>query len=100
MVNLAVMPTPTATLIAPYTRPPPKHTLSLITSVLGATSNWLVLRFLCDALGQGERYDDEDLGSSSGQGGRQRSVVLVSFMRGWDFWKTEARRIVSKSSSL
>ncbi|KAL1959628.1 hypothetical protein VTO42DRAFT_1663 [Malbranchea cinnamomea] len=91
------MPTPTAPILAPYTSPPPAQTLTLITSVLSATSNWLILRFLCDALSQVEAQTEEGLsglgGRRGGVGRRKRRVVLVSFLRGWEFWRIEARRI-------
>ncbi|OJD12727.1 hypothetical protein AJ78_06726 [Emergomyces pasteurianus Ep9510] len=95
------MPTPTAPLLAPYTASPlPAQSLTLITSVLGATSNWLVLRILCDALAPDSNGGLEELGIDRGVGGRgvksakgPMGVVFVSFLRQWDFWRTEARRL-------
>ncbi|PGH12160.1 hypothetical protein AJ79_04454 [Helicocarpus griseus UAMH5409] len=85
------MPPPTAPILAPYTASPfPAHSLTLITSVLGATSNWLVLRILCDALSSGSGVGDE----FGGVGGvRGRRVVFMSFLRGWEFWRGEGRRV-------
>ncbi|KAM5452437.1 hypothetical protein MaudCBS49596_003255 [Microsporum audouinii] len=97
------MSTPTAPLLAPYTAPPLHQSLHLITSVLGSTSNWLVLRCLCDTLqvsslrrgnidglerGVGFEGDDTERRASA-----NRKVVLVSFLRGWEFWRAEARRV-------
>ncbi|KKZ64995.1 hypothetical protein EMCG_09102 [[Emmonsia] crescens] len=95
------MPTPTAPLLAHYTASPlPAQSLTLITSVLGATSNWLVLRILCDALSPGSGSGGEELGFGAGVGGGgvrgvkgRMGVVFVSFLRPWEFWRVEARRL-------
>ncbi|EFR02514.1 hypothetical protein MGYG_05509 [Nannizzia gypsea CBS 118893] len=95
------MSSSTAPLLAPYTTPPPYQALQLITSVLGSTSNWLVLRCLCDALQipslrRGNIDGLEDTADFEGDDSTKRSkklkVVLVSFLRGWEFWRAEARR--------
>lgn len=93
------MPTPTAPLLSPYTAPSSSQkSLTLVTSVLGATSNWLILRFLCDALALPA---NSGLGDGSLEGRRnirtnsKAKVVLVSFLRSWEFWKGEAKRLVS-----
>ncbi|EAS35042.3 elongator complex protein 6 [Coccidioides immitis RS] len=101
------MPTATAPLLAPYTSPPPARSLSLITSLLGTTSNWLVLRILCDALYssssssvRGRWQEDVEIGigiegegvTIGGRKGTMR-VILISFLRGWEFWRTEAKRL-------
>ncbi|EQL30656.1 hypothetical protein RJZ56_005653 [Blastomyces dermatitidis] len=87
------MSIPTAPLLAPYTASPlPAQSLTLITSVLGATSNWLVLRILCDALSSGSGRGGEELEFNAGRRGIRR-VVLVSFLRGMEFWRAEARRL-------
>ncbi|ODH48664.1 hypothetical protein GX48_05204 [Paracoccidioides brasiliensis] len=91
------MSPPTAPLLAPYTASPfPAQSLTLITSVLGATSNWLVLRILDDALlNPGNGVCEDEPGFDTGRGARRgkRRVVLVSFIRGWEFWRAEARRL-------
>ncbi|KAL4821041.1 hypothetical protein BDW67DRAFT_76717 [Aspergillus spinulosporus] len=74
-------------LLTPYVSYPPRSSLTTVSSVLGATGNWLVLRFLSAALtdaGSGFRGLEED---------RKRKVVLVSFLRGWEFWRSEAKRL-------
>ncbi|EEH07539.1 conserved hypothetical protein [Histoplasma capsulatum G186AR] len=89
------MPTPTAPLLAPYTASPlPAQSLTLITSVLGATSNWLVLRILCDALSSGSGRGGEEM-EFGGPGARRRvrGVVFVSFLRAVKFWRGEARKM-------
>ena len=51
--------------------------LILLTSVLGASTNWLLLRYLVSA-------------NSAGV-----NVVLVSFLRDYAFWREGAKRLVS-----
>ncbi|PVH73353.1 hypothetical protein DL98DRAFT_469422 [Cadophora sp. DSE1049] len=73
-------------LLEPYLALPPEASLVLLTSVLGASSNWLVLRFLHSALIGSEvslEVASED----------EPKVLLVSFMRDWAFWKENARRL-------
>ncbi|KLJ10991.1 hypothetical protein EMPG_13716 [Blastomyces silverae] len=87
------MSIPTAPLLAPHTASPlPAQSLTLVTSVLGATSNWLVLRILCDALSSSSGRGGEELEFNAGRGG-VRGVVFVSFLRGLEFWRAEARRL-------
>ncbi|TVY30346.1 Elongator complex protein [Lachnellula hyalina] len=66
-------------LLEPYLALPPEASLILLTSVLGASTNWLVLRFLHSALAS---PGDEDT-----------KVVFVSFMRDLAFWKEGAKRL-------
>ena len=87
-------------LLQPYTRLPTKDSLILLTSVLGASTNWLVIRFLCGALSSAHatkdggdgvgRLSDEFSGAREGEG--ESAVVLVSWMRDWEFWRTEGRK--------
>ena len=74
-------------LLEPYLALPPEASLILLTSVLGASSNWLVLRFLQNALlspnGATEISSRDDT-----------KVLLVSFMRDFAFWKENGRRLV------
>ena len=71
-------------LLEPYISLPPEASLILLTNVLGATTNWLVLRYLHAALAP-EACDDS---------GNETRVVLVSFLRDLAFWKDGARRLV------
>ncbi|KAL2831184.1 hypothetical protein BDW59DRAFT_158129 [Aspergillus cavernicola] len=79
-------------LLTPYVTSPPQASLTILSSVLGATSNWLVLRFLYAAL-----YASPASGVGHGvlgvEAGKKRKVVLVSFLRGWEFWRSEAKRL-------
>src|SRR6266536_2515722 len=70
-------------LLEPYLALPPEASLILLTSVLGASSNWLILRFLHSAL--------NGSGAAPGDGTK---VLLVSFMRDLAFWKENGRRLV------
>ncbi|KAF1982832.1 hypothetical protein K402DRAFT_457022 [Aulographum hederae CBS 113979] len=97
-------------LLEPYVYPP-KDSLYLLTGVLNATTNWLVLRYLCAALHDGGAQNsrrgvksEENAGDAipepGGRGtlgdgdGEKTAVVLVSWMRDFDFWRVEARRAV------
>jgi hypothetical protein len=83
---------PLPPLLLPYTSQIPPLSLTLITSVLGATSNWLVLRFLYATLnGTSTGSLPRENGSPSPSGNR---VVLLSFLRNYDFWRGQAKRLV------
>jgi len=75
-------------LLEPYLVLPPEASLVLLTSVLGASSNWLVLRFLHSALIGSDTSPDA-------ASDNEPKVLLVSFMRDFAFWKENARRLVS-----
>ena len=76
-------------LLRPYVHPS-ALSLTLLTSVLGATANWLILRFLFAALNpvSGTPGTDDDASI------HESRIVLVSFLRDWEFWRTEGRRAV------
>jgi elongator complex protein 6 len=91
------------TLIPYVSSPPPDESLTLITAVLGATSNWLILRFLYTALvdhdrrrGGGQVSSNDEFADSQNTTTARANwkVVLVSFLRDLGFWKTEAKRLV------
>ncbi|KAI1212846.1 uncharacterized protein F4807DRAFT_352853 [Annulohypoxylon truncatum] len=79
-------------LLDTYLRLPPETSLFLFSGVLGSTTNWLVLRYLYSLLsipsvsvaGQGGL----DVGKIDGA-----SVVLVSFLRDYAFWKDGAGKL-------
>ncbi|QPG94590.1 hypothetical protein C2857_006481 [Epichloe festucae Fl1] len=64
-------------LLEPYLDLPPEHSLVLVTSVLGASANWLVLRWLYSLL----------RGRSNVGDGTDTAVVLCSFLRDGAFWR-------------
>ncbi len=68
-------------LLQPHVHLPRDESIVLLTSTLGASANWLIIRFLCDAL--------NTLPDAGGEG---HSIVLVSWMREYEFWKQEARK--------
>lgn len=70
-------------LLHPFVRTPKNESLVLLTSTLDASANWLLTRFLCDALGSGQKDNDH---------GGAKNVVLVSWMREYEFWRQEARK--------
>ena len=75
-------------LLEPYLALPSEASLILLTSVLGASSNWLVLRFLYSVL------QTQDVNPGMGLEDDTK-VLLVSFMRDYAFWKENSRRLVS-----
>jgi len=85
---------PLPPLLAPYVSTLPDSSLTLVSSILGATSNWLVLRFLHAALSS-QSGSHTAFGTDELQNGIKKKVVLVSFMRSYEFWRTEAKRLVS-----
>lgn len=64
---------------------PPEAALIVLTSVLGASANWLVLRWAY-ALLRRQGHGGADEGGVA--------VVLVSFMRDASFWKDGASKLV------
>ncbi|KAF4819808.1 Elongator complex protein 6 [Colletotrichum tropicale] len=70
-------------LLEPYLALPPECAQILLTSVLGASTNWLVLRYLYSYL----RRPTEEAPADDTR------VVLVSFMRDFAFWKEGAGRL-------
>lgn len=97
-------------LLHPYLSQPPESSLLLLTGVLNASTHWLSVRVLRGALGdassrsknrQEEGRGEGEVGGRNGQEegrheeGREdedTAVVLVSWQRDFEFWKTEARR--------
>jgi elongator complex protein 6 len=100
-------------LLEPYLSLPPEASLILLTSVLGASTNWLVLRFLYNALAApttspqlGARQDTDGIGRTGEDGDWKREeegegtrVVLASFLRDLSFWREGGRRLVSLGNS-
>jgi elongator complex protein 6 len=75
-------------LLEPYISLPPESSLNLVTSVLGASANWLVLRHVYSYL-RGSTDGDESA--------KDTGVVLLSFMRDGAFWKEGATKLVTSS---
>lgn len=85
---------PLPPLLTPYLSIFPQSSLTLVTSILGATGNWLVLRFLHAALST-SASSNTAFGVEGLHNGTKKKVVFVSFVRSWEFWRTEAKRLVS-----
>ncbi|ETS84879.1 hypothetical protein PFICI_02904 [Pestalotiopsis fici W106-1] len=78
-------------LLEPYLGLPPEASLIVLSGVLGASTNWLVQRYLCSLLGNSTgRVPAID--GNNGENG-DTCVVLVSFMRDYAFWKEGAGRL-------
>ncbi|KAF2021897.1 hypothetical protein BU24DRAFT_338158 [Aaosphaeria arxii CBS 175.79] len=75
-------------LLQPYVRLPNSDSILLVTSTLGASTNWLLIRFLCDALNPVRH----DAGQKSDNSNNDVKVIFASWMRDWEFWKAEARK--------
>ncbi|KAI9776038.1 MAG: hypothetical protein M1839_000640 [Geoglossum umbratile] len=79
--------------LEPYVRVPPKDSLVLLTSVLGASTNWLVLRFLYNALIASSTIKPPTSAEGDGSDNNGYTVLLASFLRDKSFWVEGARRI-------
>ena len=94
----ALMRTPIPLILSPYFEAPPAGSLTLVTSVLNATSNWLLLRAIYAALYGVNDDGGTDYAQIRELGGprerEQRRVVFVSLLRGLDLWKELGRKAV------
>lgn len=71
---------------------PREASLTILANTLGASSNWLVLRYLHSILLQPGRGADAGVGETEAGPG----VVFLSFMRDLAFWREGASRLVCK----
>lgn len=77
---------PIPPLLSPLLQTPPKScSLSLLTSVLSASTNWLVLRFVYTALGEKSLNDDGTTG--------EVRVLMISWLRGLELWREMGRKL-------
>jgi elongator complex protein 6 len=65
---------------------PDEKSLVLLTSVLGATSNWIICRFLSNYLRSNVSLVDTHISSGVG-------VIFLSFLRSYDFWRDGTTRL-------
>ena len=80
--------------LEPYLQVPQKRSLTVLTSILGASVNWLVLRFVHVALRNGNYHRTNLVEGDEQKSPEDYRVVLVSFLRDWSFWKENAARLV------
>lgn len=87
-------------LLEPYLcLPAAESSLILLTGVLGASTNWLVLRylysFLANVRGTSAHHVvlESDGGDAEGSAEQPVKVVLLSFLRDYAFWKDNAARL-------
>lgn len=77
---------PIPPLLSPLLQTPPKScSLSLLTSVLSASTNWLVLRFVYTALGEKSLNDNGTTG--------EVRVLMISWLRGLELWRDMGRKL-------
>lgn len=77
---------PVPPLLSPLLQTPPKScSLYLLTSVLSASTNWLVLRFVYTALGEKSLNDDGTTG--------EVRVLMISWLRGLELWREMGRKL-------
>lgn len=74
----------TPPLLEPYLRLPSEASQLLVTGVLDSSPQWLVTRLLRSAYTPSEETESPEE--------QDVSVILVSWLRDWEFWKSEARR--------
>lgn len=79
-------------LLEPYLGLPPEASLIILSGVLGASTNWLVQRYLCSLLGSSNGRASTAANGDGPENG-DTCVVLVSFMRDYAFWKEGAGRL-------
>lgn len=87
---------PIPPLLSPLLQTPPKScSFSLLTSVLSASTNWLVLRFVYTALREKSLNDNGTTG--------EVRVLMISWLRGLELWRDMGRKLgidFSRSSKL
>ncbi|KAI1658816.1 hypothetical protein F4813DRAFT_354778 [Daldinia decipiens] len=82
-------------LLDTYLHLPPETSLVLLSGVLGSSTNWLVLRYLycllstpSNSIAREENKEDADSSSIE-----HTSIVFVSFLRDYTFWKEGAGKL-------
>ncbi|KAL8381089.1 hypothetical protein RB595_005394 [Gaeumannomyces hyphopodioides] len=72
-------------LLEQYLGLPPEAALVVLSGVVGASTNWLVLRYMASFLGRSPPTGETD--------GDDTAVLLVSFLRDFSFWRDGAGRL-------
>ena len=73
----------------------PCSSLTLLTSTLGTTTNWLVVRLVCAALRTKSFGTGLDIHRTQ-EGSSDQRIVLVSWLRDEAWWRESGRKIVWK----
>lgn len=82
-------------LLESYLSLPPETSQIVLTGILGASTNWLTLRYLYSLLRPAAAAAPRRDGDGDADGaGEDVKVLLVSFMRDHAFWKEGAGRLV------
>ncbi|KAI0431782.1 hypothetical protein F5Y09DRAFT_354594 [Xylaria sp. FL1042] len=90
-------------LLEPYLHLPHETSLILLSGVLGSSTNWLVHRYLYSLLAShppstfssSHRQDEpfEETGAEPQQQQQHTSVVFLSFLRDYAFWRDSCKRL-------
>lgn len=81
-------------LLESYLSLPPETSQIVLTGILGASTNWLVLRYLHSLLKPGTTHHRAQHDGEGDPEQEDVKVVLVSWMRDYAFWKDGAGRLV------
>lgn len=81
-------------LLDSYLSLPPETSQIVLTGILGASTNWLTLRYLYSLLRPTTAATRLDRGDDEDGPGADVKVLLVSFMRDHAFWKEGTGRLV------
>jgi hypothetical protein len=84
-------------LLQPYLALPSESSLILLTSVLGASPNWLILRYIHSLL---LPSPSTSTSSTESEGPVEPKILFVSFLRDLNFWRENGRKIVCLSLSI
>jgi hypothetical protein len=99
------MPCSIPPVLSPYVTPAPQGSLTLVTSVLDAASNWLLLRYihaaLKDNVADKTHGSGDVLGSDIGNHLRENfKVIFVSILRGFEQWREMGKKVVCEDFPL
>lgn len=83
---------PIPPLLSPNLSTLPYTSLTLLTSTLSTTTNWLVLRFICAALKSRGCKTGHDIKSIQ-EGSHVQRIVLVSWLRNGAWWRESGRKL-------
>ena len=76
----------------------PEETLILVTTTISNTPNWLLVRYFCATLGGNVKVRDEIPQYPETAAAQPHGILLVSWLRDWDFWARESRRAGVRNS--